>query len=172
MTFQTRKIADLEDRSRRSNLIIHGIPESGNETEADLMGKIVDDIFKTKLDVKCTSIGRIHRIGKQPGKRPEIIHFQDFNEKKAIQDNATKRKGPKVFIQNDYSQSTLKKRRNLLESAKDEKDQGKKVYLVHDKPNINKELFVWNEAENKRVRVSDHTLQPTQKWRHPEYPNK
>lgn len=66
MTFQTRKIADLEGRSRRSNLIIHGIPEGDNETEADLMGKIVDDLFKTKLAVKCQSTGRIHRIGKQP----------------------------------------------------------------------------------------------------------
>lgn len=46
------------------------------------------------------------------------------------------------------------------------------MYLVHDKLKIDEEVFVWNEAEIKRVKVSDHTPQQTQKWRHRQFPNK
>ncbi|XP_049524376.1 uncharacterized protein LOC125945976 isoform X2 [Dermacentor silvarum] len=80
--FQAMKLTDLEDKNRRSNLIIHGLPESPEETEADLKEKVVSGIFKDTLSVSCGSIGRIHRLGRQRGKRPVIVYLQDFNEKK------------------------------------------------------------------------------------------
>lgn len=47
--------------------------------------------------------------------------------------NAKKLKGNKIFIENDYSRQTLRKRKLLLrESAKPDKDSGKDVYLLND----------------------------------------
>lgn len=129
LNFQTRKLIDLEDRSRLSNLVIHGIPENHNEMEASLKETVVKGVFQERMEVKCESIGRIHRLGKQKGKRPVIIYLQDYNEKKVILENAKKLKGSSIFIHNDYSQSTLKKRKLLWNSARQDKQQGKKSNL-------------------------------------------
>lgn len=53
MTFQSKKLTDLEDRSRRSNLIIHGLEESAGETDETLKAKVVVDVFKSTLGVEC-----------------------------------------------------------------------------------------------------------------------
>lgn len=151
---QKRKLVDLEDRSRRSNLVVFGITEDRNETEDDLKRKVIRETFQQKLGVKCESVGRIHRLGKGPVKRPVILFFQDFNEKVAVLKNAKKLKGSKIYIQNDYSAHTLKKRKMLWESAKSEKAAGKKVYLVHDKLHVDGDTFIWNANSNQRQKIS------------------
>ncbi|CAN7992876.1 unnamed protein product, partial [Ixodes hexagonus] len=151
---QSIKISDLEDRSRRSNLVIFGVAESPNEDEEQLRSKVISDIFADKLGVPCTSIARIHRLGRNGTKRPVIMYFQDFIEKQTVLKNAKKLKGSKVFIQNDYSQSTLHKRKMLWESAKLDKTNGKRVFLVHDKLRINDDFYIWDEDANKRVLLS------------------
>lgn len=153
MSFQTRKLADLEDRSRRSNLVVFGVPEPPNETESDLKTKVITEIFLNKLGVICESVGRIHRLGKHIGNRPVILFFQNFNEKTNVLKNASKLKGTKIFVQNDYSQHTLQKRKLLWESAKSDKLEGKKVGLFHDKLKIDNDCYIWNEATNQRQKL-------------------
>lgn len=153
------KIVDLEDRSRRSNLVVFGVDEDPAETELDLKQKVLTEIFERKLNVPCRSVGRIHRIGRPGKQRPVIIFFQDFNEKERVLMNAKKLKGSKVSIQNDYSKETLRKRKLLWDSAKNEKLQGKKVTLVHDKLRIDKEKFEWDDTTNSRSKMS--TYQPS-----------
>lgn len=147
------KITDLEDRSRRANLVVFGVNEDPAETEPDLKRKVLTEIFGEKLNVHCRSVGRIHRIGKPGTQRPVIIFFQDFNEKEQVLMNANKLKGTKVSIQNDYSKETLRKRKLLWDSAKNEKLQGKKVALVHDKLRVDKEKFAWDDTTNSRIKL-------------------
>lgn len=155
---QHAKIVDLEDKGRRNNLVVFGVEEASKESELDLRRLILDDIFKETLRVTCSSVDRIHRIGKPSSNRPVILHFCNFTEKQAVMLNAKKLKGTTVFIQNDYSQETLRKRRSLWQSAKSEKDKGKKVTLVHDKLYINKKLYAWNDSTNRRVPVQTNEL--------------
>lgn len=123
--------------------------------------KVQKEVLNDKLNVKVESIGRIHRLGKKSGKRPVIVYLQDFTEKKAIQENVKKLKGSGMFIQNDYSRSTLKKRKLLWESAKAERDAKKKVFLVHDRLKIEKDVFVWDESQNRRVQImTNHSVEP------------
>lgn len=82
-----------------------------------------------------------------------IIYLQDFNETKAIFANVKKLKGSSIFIQNDYSASTLRKGKLLWESAKNKKQLGKKVSLIHDRLRIGTEYFFWDETLNKRVKI-------------------
>lgn len=153
MSFQTRKLADLEDRSRRSNLVVFGVSEPPNETESDLKRKVITEIFSDKLGVICESVGEIHRLGKHIGNRPVILFFQNFTEKMKVLKNASKLKGTKIFIQNDYSQHTLQKRKLLWESAKTDKFQGKKVGLFHDKLKVDDDYYIWNETTNERQKL-------------------
>lgn len=77
-------MTDLEDRSRRSNLVVFGIPEDVGETEPILKNKVLDEVFSANLAVPCKSVGRIHRLGNKGNKRPVIIYFQDFTEKQLV----------------------------------------------------------------------------------------
>lgn len=148
---------DLEDRSRRSNVVVFGISEDPAESEADLRRKVITDTFEKKLNVKCDSVARIHRLGKGATNRPVILYFQDYNEKTSVMKNVKKLKGTKIFIQNDYSQQTLQKRKLLWESAKADKSQGKTAFLIHDKLCVGDDLFIWNEAKNERQK---YTVKP------------
>lgn len=83
-----RKLIDLEDRSRRSNLVVFGIPESPNETDTTLRSKVISDVFEKMLSVSCVLVARIHRLGRRTSKRPIILCFQDFSEKQAVLRNS------------------------------------------------------------------------------------
>lgn len=154
ITLQNAKLANLEDRSRRSNLVIFGVADAPDESEQDLRGKVVENIFSRRLGVSCTSVQRIHRLGKRVGKRPIILCLQDYKEKVEIRRNAKKLKGTNVYIQNDYSQETLNKRRLLWNSASVERTNKLKVFLVNDKLRIGNDLFAWDESSNARVKVA------------------
>lgn len=126
---QSEKVVDIEDRSRQSNLIVYGLTEKPNETEDALKKVVIDGVFCQKLNVSCTSIGHIHRLGKQSRNRPIIMYLRDFTEKQKILKNAKKLKGTEIFIQNDYSRCTLCRRKVLRDSAKIDKANGKKTIL-------------------------------------------
>lgn len=59
-----------------------------------------------------------------------------------------------MFINNDYSQATLMKRKMLWESARNDKDEGARVYLFNDKLHVNDDVFVWDENKNTRASIS------------------
>lgn len=72
---EQRKVIDIEDRSRRSNLIIHGIPEDEKESEKTLRDKVIIDIFQKILALQTSSVARIHRPGKTTSKERADISF-------------------------------------------------------------------------------------------------
>lgn len=59
LSVQNRKVADLEDRSRRSNLSMHGIPETPDETEQYLRSRIISDVLVSKLGMPCFPLQRL-----------------------------------------------------------------------------------------------------------------
>ncbi|CAN7940087.1 unnamed protein product, partial [Ixodes hexagonus] len=109
-------------------------------------------MFLDELDVSCSSAARIHRLGRPAKVRPVILYFQDYQEKQAVLRNSGKLKGTPIFIQNDYSPETLRKRK-LWRSAKPDKDNGTKVSLVNDKLRIDNAYYVWDDSSNARVQV-------------------
>lgn len=154
VTQQSEKLVDLEDRSRRSNLVVYGVHEAPNETADQLKDKILNEIFEQKLGVKCSSVGRIHRLGLSNNKnRPAILYLQDYNEKQCILKNAKKLKGTRIFIENDYSRRTLHRCRLLHERARGDRANEEKGYLVNDKLRIDNDTFVWDEDKNARFRL-------------------
>lgn len=110
-----RKLSDLEDRSKRNNLIVYGISETSGETESDLKQAIVNEVFTKKLGVKVTNIERIHRIGNRADARhrPVILKLYNFQEKIAVLRSCAKLKGSDVSVGEDFSIATRLIRKKL-----------------------------------------------------------
>lgn len=90
-----RQIDELENRSRRNNLIVRGSKEVSKETEEILLKRVNDDVFDKILNNKLISIERIHRLGKKVSgrDRPIMLKVSDFRDKLAILKNCFKLKG-------------------------------------------------------------------------------
>lgn len=70
------------------------------------------------------------------------MYFQDFNEKNGCFQKRKKLKGSKIYIQNDYLNETLRKRKLPWESARKDKNGGQDLRVYEDKLKINGETFV------------------------------
>ncbi|XP_077539809.1 uncharacterized protein LOC144152415 [Haemaphysalis longicornis] len=147
---QQIKLDDFEDRSRRRNLIIFGIPEIPDENHSALKEHVVDKIFREKLEVVAKTVERVHRVGKKKtdNRRPVILNFFDYNEKMAVLRNCSKLKGSKFSINHDFCKNTLAKRSNLWKYGKQFKDQGRKVTLDYDRLHVDNTTYVWDEAKS------------------------
>ncbi|XP_049267473.1 uncharacterized protein LOC119376982 [Rhipicephalus sanguineus] len=145
----SKKICDLENRSRRNNIVVDGLKESAREDNATLLllnGTHFPGPFRFRLmRVYC-----IHRVGskKDNRERPVILRFYDFTEKLTILRNAFKLKDSSISISEDFSAEVRERRRKLWQSAKENR-----VALVFDKLKVGNQLFVWDDRENKRVQI-------------------
>ncbi|CAI5638836.1 unnamed protein product [Oreochromis niloticus] len=116
---QTR-LSDLEARSRRNNIRVHGIPEG---EEGDNMLEFMENFIKKELPLPDTNLGiqRCHRsLGPKPppGSNPRsvVIHFLEYKIKDLVLRSAwTKKeirlKGRRVYFDQDYPSDILAKRK-------------------------------------------------------------
>ncbi|XP_042150367.1 uncharacterized protein LOC120850684, partial [Ixodes scapularis] len=156
-----RQIDELENRSRRNNLIVGGIKEVSKETEEIFLKRVNDDVFDKILNNKLNSIERIHRLGKQVsgGDRPIMLKVSDFRDKLAILKNCFKLKGTPISISEDFSKRVVEIRKNLWDSTAEERGRGSKVKLVFDKLRVDNALYAWNEATNERFKCHEGPLE-------------
>ncbi|XP_077538693.1 uncharacterized protein LOC144151497 [Haemaphysalis longicornis] len=160
LTVLARQIDDLDNRSRRNNLIVRGVEEEESEDEAVVLSKVNDDIFGKLLGSKCSSIGRIHRLGKKIPERdrPVILKVADFRDKAKILKNCRNLKGTQFSISEDYSKRVVEIRNKLWISSADERAKGAKTKLIFDKLKVNNVLYGWNEATNERFKYASSGL--------------
>ena len=132
-----QKLRDLEDRSRRNNLRIDGVPESDKESWDDTESKI-NDLLKDKLDLEGIDIERAHR-GKltkyqkdnnQP--RTIVMKLLNYKDKVKILKNARRLKDTGIYINEDFSKETTEIRKRLWEQVKKLRDQGKYAIIKYD----------------------------------------
>ncbi|XP_070395933.1 uncharacterized protein [Dermacentor albipictus] len=144
---QQKKLNDLEDRSRRRNLIIFGLEEPTNESAGDLRKRVLDDIFCAKLGVTTNTVERIHRIGRISDKpRPVLLNFFDYNEKVSVLKNCFKLKKTGISICHDYCKATLTKRSHLWRYGKQFKDEARKISLDYDRLRVDDNIYEWDEV--------------------------
>ena len=120
----TDKTSDLEDRSRRSNLVFFNIPEPTDKTEKeDCETKVKKMIHDLKFfDEYEIPMDRVHRIGrKDPDStkpRPMIVKFTYYKDKEHIIKNGHKFKNSIVNCSEDFSKLTLGIHRELRQHGK------------------------------------------------------
>ena len=125
------KTVDLEDRSRRDNLVFYGIDESIGE---DCEQVVIDNVLlksglfkKEEVDQSVNIFERVHRLGPkkrdQQRPRPIIAKLGSFKDKERILQRSFKLKDTPFGISEDFSKPTLQIRSELVTKAKHVRDQ-------------------------------------------------
>ena len=131
-----QKSTDLEDRSRRNNLVFFGIEEHGDKYNTENCEALVTNILINtgvigKDDIHDQMYDRAHRLGpKKPGQerpRPIIVRMTFYKDKQYILSQTHKLKRSTFGISEDFSKYTLSVRKTLLASAKIAKSQCKEI---------------------------------------------
>jgi hypothetical protein len=134
------KIAELEDRSRRNNLRFEGIEEKENESWEESESK-VKQFIKDKLNIKHEiQIERAHRTGKknetgQKKRRTIVVKFLNYKDKETIIHHYKRLKlwSERIYVNEDYSERTIEKRKVLFAKAKELRSSGKYAKVVYNK---------------------------------------
>lgn len=124
----TAKLDDLENRLRRNNIRVYGIPE---DAEGKEMIPFITNLFKSTLKLQedmSICLERAHRaIAPKPKPtappRSIIVRFLDFKVKQAVLQQAWAQRdvvfqGRKVYFDQDYSQDVQRKRKQVREVIK------------------------------------------------------
>lgn len=147
------KADDLENRSRRNNIKVFGIPEESSEdyaaSEVKLKAAIAD-----KLGIKDEIvIERAHRVGPKDGgrktrdgtrrknpdePRPIVAKLLNWKQKDAIIQAARKSRPHGVSFRDDFSDRVLAKRASLIPDMLAARKEGKQAFLVRDRLVIKK----------------------------------
>ena len=124
------KARDLQDRSRRDNLVFYGVPEQDNE-ECDKLvcAELMRCKFELTGDTAFDLFERAHRLGSKakwnkdtnPNKRPRpiIVKMSFHRDKQAIIRQAWRLKNSHTNVSEDYSKETLDVHRPQLQKSSD-----------------------------------------------------
>lgn len=139
------KADDLEGRSKRNNVIVHGLPRHDHETNEDCE-KLLRDTLTSKMGLsKDLQFDRVHRInGKTTS--PVIARCTLYKEKVQILKAKRRLQGTTVFIGEDYSQRVRNLRKLLSPHLKAAREQGKRATMIYDHLLVDGKKFVLNEA--------------------------
>ncbi|XP_065642416.1 uncharacterized protein LOC136074045 [Hydra vulgaris] len=114
-TENKRKTVDLEDRNRRINLRTVGVEEGPNETSEKVLKKLKTLINEDLQINEPITIERAHRVGKFENKpRTIICKLLNWQEKENVLARARNLKGKNIFINEDFSEETMRIRKELF----------------------------------------------------------
>lgn len=134
------QLTDLEARSRRNNIRIHGVPEGA---EGDNIEDFIDKFIQTQLSLPnvALNIQRCHRsLGTKPppGANPRsvLVYLQDFKTKDMVLRSAWKMKeilyeGKRVFFEQDYPTEVVMKRKAYSAIRKTLKEKGLRFQTLY-----------------------------------------
>ena len=125
------KTSDLEDRSRRNNLVFFGIPEIGDQRNVEKCEVIITQILiqhgiiSQDIANQRELFDRAHRLGprrrNQDRPRPIIVRVTYYKDKEYILSQGYKFKDSAFNVSEDFSKPTLTIRRTLVSKAKSAK---------------------------------------------------
>ena len=120
------KLTELEDRSRRVNIRIHGIAEEPGETWEECE-RNVDRLLSEELDINDIVIERAHRVkayshenknSKKLRSRKIVCKILSFVDKARISNNCHCLKGTIYYVNEDFSKETVDYQEELWERVK------------------------------------------------------
>ena len=136
------KTADLEDRSRRNNVVFYNIPEE-NDEDCEV---IILNLLKSRGFFEhdyTLEIDRAHRLGRKRDNsdvrpRPLIVRFSFFKDKDVVIKKGRLFKGSEVNASEDFSKATLDIHKTLRIHAREAKnfldsDSSQTMAIVHYK---------------------------------------
>lgn len=120
------KSIDIEARSRRCNLIFHGLAENKDENLPDKLNEFLWQ--EMCIDSDELYIGRVHRLGSfhkakqrqrtDNPRRPIIIAFEDYKSTETVLSAAYMLKGSNFSVTRDYPKEIVTARQRLMPKLK------------------------------------------------------
>lgn len=114
-----KMINDQENRSRRNNLKIDGLPEAPNETPGNLY-ETVQKFFKDTLrlpESEAMRLDRVHRIGQMQHHRSKprtvILRFNWFEDRQKVWNKRRDLRDTGIWLREDFSKETEETRAKL-----------------------------------------------------------
>lgn len=128
------RIERMENRERKRNIVVKGIPEGRGERREVTEDK-VKRMIDSQMEIKDIRADMIIRIGKEAEgrNRPILVKCADEMEKKRIIAGRTKLKGSKIFLEEDLSYEVRQKRKKLWHLAKKNEVDNKEIRWRDDK---------------------------------------
>ena len=131
------QVSRLEDHSRKRNIRIEGIEEGQQENWQQTL-KRVDKLLKEKMDLKEIEVEYAHRVNKADKGNPSrprtiVARLKHDSDKNLTMKNSWKLKGSRIFINEDLSDQTIRKRQEKLPDLKAARESGKIAYFIKDK---------------------------------------
>jgi len=112
-----KSVSQLEEKDKKKNIVVYGIPENNPEKYNDL------ELLITNLGSKLGMVfdfDHAFRLGKNKGTgRPILIRLMRTRDKFRIFENRSKLKGTNIYINEDLTESERKKNSLLLKKAKE-----------------------------------------------------
>lgn len=157
-------VDDVNNRMRRNNLIVKGLPEVEKE-DYNESEKIVRNFFTTHLKLNIGEIERAHRVGQpRPNfQRPIIVKFLNFKSKSEALSNASKLKdidSPKVWLGEDFSPRIQFARKKLREFAKTNREANERFQVRFNSLHFRGCIFRYDAATDSVLQVSTRKEQP------------
>ena len=138
------KLDDLENRSRRCNIVFHGIKEAPKEN----CHAVVQDMLTKFVGLAAEDfvIERCHRTPTTPLPRaekdvrpPRIVHaaFSSYSTKEKVRKACVAKfkeesfNGNKIFVSDDYSKRVLNMRKEKMEKFKKLKEESRKPFFLY-----------------------------------------
>ena len=131
----TDKMEYLEGQTTCNNLVFEGIVESLGETWAETEEKI-KQILAEKLQIQReVEVERAHRAGKPGGDRPRpiVVKLLRYKDRESILQRTKSLKGSKIYINEDFTDTVRRKRKELMPELRAARGRGDIAYLRYDK---------------------------------------
>jgi hypothetical protein len=151
----------LENYSRRSNLLIKGIPEGWNQNIEEVVRSFMADFFGLPYSF---SIERTHRIGnffrRRDGSirsRPIVVKFSFFSDREKVWNQRRNLGGTRFSLDEDFAPDTRAIRRKLLPVLLEAKRRrlGRSIELVKDTLKIDSKIYTLDTLHNLPKEVRD-----------------
>ena len=111
-----QRLNNIENYSRRNNILISGLSENNGEDCNAVAQKMFTE--KMQLTIDNQDINVAHRVGtkseKEGSSRPILVQFNNMNKKNEVMSKTKKLKDTNIYVNQDYCQSTLAARKKLL----------------------------------------------------------
>jgi hypothetical protein len=144
-----KKIEDLENQSRRSNLIFYNVPEDEKEEWSTTESKVLDIVNKTmKVSTSEYDIERAHRLGRKGQRnRPIIVRFAHFKKKDTILRAAKHLRQSRIQVTEDYSKQVRETRSKLKKFMIEARKRGHFAQLWFDRLKIDGAFYTLQDLE-------------------------
>lgn len=146
------RLSSKENFERRANIIMRGVKEENEEDTNELVSNILRE--KLKIEIHEIEVDRTERLGRKREDgvgRPILIKTKDVRDKVKIMKKRSLLKGTKIFLDDDFCSDTMRKRKRIMQLAREMKIPRKDFRLIGEKIRIENKDYILSTEDGKDV---------------------